>query len=60
MMNITRLETTIIPQTLEGQKFAYEYEKRVREQGALIARMEDPISITIKAEYHLTIKEQNE
>ena len=57
-MTITRFEKTIIPQTLEGQKFAYEYEKRLTEQGAfIICRAEDTQSIVIKAQYRLTLKE---
>ena len=53
-MTITRFEKTIIPQTLEGQKFAYEYEKSLTEQGAFIGRAEDTQSIIITAQYHLT------
>ena len=53
-MTITRFEKTIIPQTLEGQKFADEYEKRLTEQGAFRGRAEDSLSIVIKAQYYLT------
>ena len=54
-MTITRFEKTIIPQTLEGQKFADEYEKRLTEQGAFRGRAEDTLSIVIKAQYYFTI-----
>ena len=53
-MTITRFEKTIIPQTLEGQKFANEYEKRLTEQGTFRGRAEDTQSIVIKAQYYLT------
>ena len=53
-MTITKFEKTIIPQTLEGQEFAYEYEKSLTKQGAFIGRAEDTQSIIIKAQYHLT------
>ena len=53
-MTITRFERTIIPQTLEGQKFANEYEKRLTEQGAFRGRAEDTQSIVIRAQYYLT------
>jgi hypothetical protein len=57
-MTITRFEKTIIPQTLEGQKFADEYEKRLTEQGAFRGRAEDSLSIVIKAQYYLTFTEE--
>lgn len=54
-ITITRFEKTIIPQTLEGQKFAYEYEKRLAEQGAsFVCRAEDTQAIIIKAQYMFT------
>ena len=53
-MTITRFEKTIIPQTMEGQSFANDYEKRLREQGCFRGRSEDTQSIVIKAEYHFT------
>ena len=57
-MTITRFEKTIIPQTLEGQKFANEYEERLTEQGAFRGREEDTQSIVIKAQYYLTFTEE--
>ena len=53
---ITKFEKTIIPQTLEGQKFANDYEKRLTEQGAFRGRAEDTLSIVIKAQYYFTIE----
>lgn len=53
-MTITRFERTIIPQTLEGQKFANEYEKSLKEQGTFRGRAEDTLSIVITAQYRLT------
>ena len=54
-MTITRFEKTIIPQTLEGQKFANEYEKSLTEQGVVRGRAEDTQAIVIKAQYYLTL-----
>ena len=59
-MTITRFEKTIIPQTLEGQKFANDYEKRLTEQGAFRGRAEDTQSIVIKAQYYFTISDEVE
>lgn len=59
-MTITRFEKTVIPQTLEGQKFANEYEKRLTEQGAFRGRAEDTQCIVIKAQYRLTFTEEVE
>lgn len=56
-MIITRFEKTIIPQTLDGRKFANEYEKRLREQGVFRGRTEDTQSIVITAQYYLTFEE---
>lgn len=50
-MKLTRLEKTIIPQTLEGQKFANEYEQRLKGQFAFMSRKEDTQAITIEARY---------
>lgn len=58
-MTITRFEKTIIPQTLEGNKFANEYEKRLTEQGAFRGRAEDTLSIVIKSQYYFTISEED-
>ena len=49
---ITRFERTVIPQTLEGQKFANEYEKRLKEQGNFRGRTEDTYYITILSCVH--------
>ena len=54
-MTITRFEKTIIPQTLEGQKFANEYEERLTGQGAFRGREEYTQAIVIKAQYYLTL-----
>ena len=58
-MNITKFEKTVIPNTLEGQKFANEYREKLRFQGALRSWSEDTISIIITAEYHYNVKEDN-
>lgn len=50
-MTITKLEKTIIPQTLEGVKFANCYERQLKEQHCFRARKEDTQAIIIEAEY---------
>lgn len=52
-MVITKFEKVIIPQTLEGRKFADEYMRKFyeEEQRTFISRMEDLLSITIKSRY---------
>lgn len=59
-ITITRFERTIIPQNLEGQKFANEYEKMLTEQGTFRGRAEDTQSIVIKAQYYLTFTGEGE
>ena len=55
-MLITRMETTLIPQTLEGRKFAEEYAKRLKEQNALCGYEEDSVNISISAKYYFDLK----
>lgn len=59
-MTIYRIETTIIPQTIAGRKFADEYEERLRNQGAFYARNEDAETIDITARYQFNLKEDDE
>lgn len=59
-MTITRYEKTIIPQTLEGQKFANDYEKSLTEQGAFRGRAEDTQAIIIKAQFYFTVTGEKE
>ena len=56
-MKIMRLETTQIPNTPEGQAFAKDYQKRLRDQGAFRAWKEDTLCIYVTAEYHFELKE---
>lgn len=58
-MTITRFEKTLIPQTLEGQKFADEYEKTLREQGLFIGRIEDMQAIVITAQNWFEVTEKD-
>ena len=59
-MRIQRNETNFIPNTTEGRKFADEYEKRLREQGAFRDRREGTKTITIEAIYYFDIKDESE
>ena len=56
-MIITKFERVIIPQTLEGQKFAYEYMRKFREQRTFISRMEDMRSITLESRYYEEVED---
>lgn len=56
-MTIIRQETSLIPNTLEGQALADEYEQKLRAQGCFRKRFEDTTYITIKAEYTLAVKD---
>lgn len=55
-MTITRIETTIIPHTVEGKKFAEEYAKRLKKQNCLCGYEEDTVYISITAKYILNLK----
>ena len=46
-MQIIRHEKTLIPQSIEGIKFAAEYETRLKSQGAFEGREEDTQYIII-------------
>lgn len=49
-MIITKFERVIIPQTLEGQKIADEYERKIKESNMIfISRAEDMRSIIIES-----------
>ena len=54
-MIITKIEKIIIPQTLDGQKFADEYEKIYREMDVFSKRTEDTEAIVIKAQSYYEI-----
>lgn len=54
-MKIQRFEETIVPQTRAGQRFADEFEKRLKRQHAFVGREETTTQITIKARYTLRI-----
>lgn len=55
-MQIIRHEKTLIPQSIEGIRFAEEYENRLKSQGAFAGREEDTQYIIILAVYRLCIK----
>ncbi len=54
-MDLTRIESTLIPNTMEGQAFAKEYQEKLRQQGAFRRWEEDSTSIIITAEYHFHV-----
>lgn len=57
-MKIEKYETTVIPQTEYGRKFADEYSKRLKEQNAFLEMTYYTDIIQIKAKYHFRIKEE--
>lgn len=59
-MTIYRSETTHIPQSYNGRRFAEEYIERLKEQGAFKERKDTSQFVSIYAEYTLNIEEQKE
>lgn len=59
-MRIHTFEETFYPMTPLGIKYAEEYEKRLKDQGAFISRREDTAYIIIKAVYRFDVKEEEE
>ena len=57
-MVITKFEKVIIPQTLEGQKFADEYERKIRERMTFISRAENTFSIVIESQYYEEVEKE--
>lgn len=57
-MIITKFEKVIIPQTLEGQKFADEYMWKFKEgRMNFISKAENPFSIIIESRYYEEVKD---
>jgi hypothetical protein len=50
----------MIPQTLEGQKFADEYERKIRERMSFISRSEDMWSIILESRYYEEVENGND
>lgn len=59
-MVITKFERVIIPQTLEGQKFADEYVRKLREHRTFISRAEDMQSIILESRYYEEVLDGND
>ena len=59
-MRIHTFEETFFPMTPLGIKYAEEYEKRLKDQGAFISKREDTAHVIIKAVYRFDIKEEEE
>lgn len=57
-MTIYRSETTHIPQSYNGRRFAEEYIERLKEQGAFKERKDTSQFVSIHAEYTFNIEEQ--
>ena len=55
-MKITKIETTIIPNTEHGQKFADEYCGKLKVQGAFVGRVTKSDEIIVDAKYTLSVK----
>lgn len=50
-MKVTRFETTIYPNTEQGEKLADEYQKEWEEQGIFVRRKEDTQTIALTFGY---------
>lgn len=59
-MKITKMETTIIPNTEHGQKFADEYCKKLKVKTAFVSRATGKDGIIVYARYTLSVKEPAE
>lgn len=59
-MTIHRIETTVIPQTNYGRKFAKEYVERLKKQGVSNSMRESTVAIFIEADYWFDLKEEQE
>lgn len=57
---ITRIESTIFPNTLDGKAFATEYKERLKQQGAFRKWQEDSTAIIITAEYYFEVMAERE
>lgn len=57
-MRIHTFEETFYPMTPLGIKYAEEYEKRLKDQGAFISRREDTAHVIIKAVYRFDVEEE--
>ena len=59
-MRLIRFEQNVVPNNPDGRKFAYEYERQLKWQGAFRVRIEDGQTISIHAEYTLDIKMEDD
>ena len=60
-MIIKKFERVIIPQTLEGRKFADEYMRKFKEgQMNFISRAENPFSIFIESQCYEEVSDGND
>jgi len=54
-MKVTRFETTIYPNTEQGEKLADEYQKKMEKQDILVRRKEDAQIIALTLGYQFEI-----
>lgn len=59
-MKITRIETTIIPNTEHGRKYADEFCGKLKVQGAFIGRVTMADEIIVDAKYQMNVREPAE
>lgn len=57
-MKVTRFETTIYPNTEQGEKLAGEYQKEWEEQDILVRRTEDTQTIVLTLGYQFEIADE--
>ena len=58
-MLIKKIETTFIPQSLEGQKYAEAFVNGLKEINAFRGCKEDTVNIIVTAEYYFNLNENN-
>ena len=56
-MIVTRFETTIYPNTEQGEKLADEYQKKMEKQDILVRRKEDAEAISLTMGYRFEIED---
>ena len=58
-MKVTRFETTIYPNTEQGEKLADEYQKEWEEQDILVRRTEDTQTIALTLGYQFEVTDED-
>ena len=57
-MKVTRFETTIYPNTEQGEKLANEYQKKMEDQNIFVRRKEDTQTIALTLGYQFEVTDE--